>query len=119
VLDTQNDHPRVTFHLVPEDVWRARSTRTEYLPEAYEADGFIHCTDGEDEVISVGNRYYTSDARPYVVLTISRERLTSPVKYEDPAGIFPHIYGPLNLDAVVEERPVLRDADGTFLAIGS
>ncbi|MEA2585813.1 MAG: hypothetical protein QOF33_3898, partial [Thermomicrobiales bacterium] len=31
---------------------------------------------------------------------------------------YPHIYGPLNVDAVVEVRPVRRDADGTFVAIG-
>jgi uncharacterized protein (DUF952 family) len=119
VTDSRNDNPPLTYHLVPEEVWRARSKSFAYLPEAYEADGFIHCTDGETEVIAVGNRYYTGDPRDYVVLTISREKLASPVKYEDPARIFPHIYGPLNLDAVVDVRPVLRDEDGTFLAIGS
>ncbi len=119
MIDAQRDHPPVTYHLVPEDVWEARSKGTEYLPEAYEADGFVHCTDGETELVAVGNRYYTGDARPYVVVSISRDRLTAPVKYEDPARIFPHIYGPLNLDAVVDVRPVLRGKDGTFLAIGS
>lgn len=119
MTETRNDDPPVIYHLVPEEVWQARSQGTEYLPEAYEADGFIHCTDGETEVIAVGNRYYTADARSYIVLSISRDRLTAQVKYEDPARIFPHIYGPLNLDAVVAVRPVIRRADGTFLAIGS
>jgi uncharacterized protein (DUF952 family) len=119
VPDTKTDYPPQTYHLVPREVWQANSTEAEYLPEAYEVDGFIHCTDGESEVIAVGNRYYTTDERDYVVLVIARDKLTSPVKYEDPAQIFPHIYGPLNLDAVAEVRAVLRGADGTFLAIGS
>ncbi|MEA2527586.1 MAG: hypothetical protein QOF73_4813 [Thermomicrobiales bacterium] len=112
------DAPPVTYHLVPREVWQAQATATEYLPEAYEADGFIHCTDGEAEVIAVGNRYYRGDARDYVVLAIARDRVTSPVKYEDAARDYPHIYGPLNVDVVVEVRPVRRDADGTFVAIG-
>jgi uncharacterized protein (DUF952 family) len=115
----KSDHPPLTYHLVPEEVWQERSKGTEYLPEAYEADGFIHCTDGETDVIAVGNRYYTADTRPYLVLSISRDRLAAPVKYEDPARLFPHIYGPLNLDAVVAVRPVTREEDGTFLTIGS
>lgn len=112
------DYPPITFHLVPREVWDARSSGSEYVPEACEADGFIHCTDGEQEVIAVGNRYYRGDRRAYVVLSIARARLTAPVKYEDPARNFPHIYGPLNLDAVVDVRPIRRAADGTFLGIG-
>ncbi len=111
--------PPITYHLVPRDVWQAAATSLHYLPEAYAADGFIHCTDGDAEMVAVGNRYYQSDPRPYVVLAISRARLTSLVKYEDPGRIFPHIYGPLNTDAVVEVFPVRRDADGRFVSFGA
>ena len=110
--------PPITYHLAPRDVWQAQASATEYLPEAYEVDGFIHCTDGEAEVINVGNRYYQGDTRDYVVLTIDRDRVRAPVRYEDPGRIYPHIYGPLNLDAVIEIRPARRDPDGRFIAIG-
>jgi uncharacterized protein (DUF952 family) len=113
------DHPPITFHLVPRDVWEARSSGNQYLPDAFDSDGFIHCTDGEDEVIAVGNRYYTGDPRAYVVLSIARDRLAAPVRYEDPAHVFPHIYGPLNLDAVVAVRSVRRDDQGRFVEIGA
>jgi uncharacterized protein (DUF952 family) len=43
--------------------------------------------------------------------------LQSPVRYDDPAQIYPHIYGPINLDAVVEVRRVIRLADGSFSEI--
>ncbi len=32
-------------------------------------------------------------------------------------AFFPHIYGPLNFDAVTELLTVKRDADGSFLSI--
>jgi len=118
VNDKEQDHPPVTYHLVPDEVWSAQSSVSAYLPENYDSDGFIHCTDGEAEVIAVGNRYYTADPRDYAVLSISRDKLVARVKYEDPGRRYPHIYGPLNTDAVVEVRPVRRASDGTFVAIG-
>lgn len=110
---------QVTLHLTPEDVWDAQKTQPHYLPEAFPQDGFIHCTNGEDELIAVGNRYYQADKRPFIVLTVSLPRLQSAVTVEDPGRIFPHIHGPLNLDAVVAVRPVVRAADGAFIAIGT
>jgi uncharacterized protein (DUF952 family) len=111
-------HLQVTFHLLPREEWQAQFSADHYLPETFEADGFIHCTDREAEVLAVGNRYYASDGRDYVVLSIARDRIAAPVKYEDPARVFPHIYGPLNLDAVVAVRPVRRDDGGRFVGIG-
>jgi uncharacterized protein (DUF952 family) len=110
--------PSITYHLAPRDIWLAAATSAHYLPEAYTADGFIHCTDGAAEVVAVGNRYYQGDPRPYVVLAISRARLTAPVKYEDAGRIFPHVYGPLNTEAVVEVLQVHREPDGRFVSFG-
>ena len=106
-----------TLHLTPREVWEAQAERKMYVPEAFEREGFIHCTDGVANVIEAGNRYYVADARPFVCLVIDLERLTAPVKYEDAAHIFPHIYGPLNTDAVVRVRVVRRDTSGDFLTL--
>ena len=46
------------------------------------------------------------------------DRLAAPVRYEDPDAVYPHIYGPLNVDAVLSVRLVERGADGEFLALG-
>ena len=107
----------ITFHLVARDVWEAQRSRDVYEPEAFAADGFVHCTDGEREVIDTANRYYRDDPRSYVVLTLDVEALASEVKYEDPAHIFPHVYGPIETAAVRDVRDVRRDADGTFLSL--
>ena len=105
----------VTYHLVPKQVWEKQREQSEYLPEAFSQDGFIHCTNGLEELVNVGNRYYTSDERPFLVLILDVSKIQAPVRYDDPDEIYPHIYGPLNTDAVVGTLEVRRDENGTFL----
>ncbi|MBA2520561.1 MAG: DUF952 domain-containing protein [Chloroflexia bacterium] len=117
----QRDAPRKpageTLHLVPEPVWEARRQAPAYTPEAFEREGFIHCTDGDANLLGVANTFYLDDPRPYLVLVLDLDRLRSPVRYEDPAQIYPHIYGPINREAVVAVRRAVRLADGSFSKI--
>jgi uncharacterized protein (DUF952 family) len=106
----------ITYHLVPEPVWAERGYQAEYLPDAFEADGFIHCTNGLDPLIEVGNMFYRSDAREYGVLVLDTTRITSEIRYDDEERVYPHIYGPLNTDAVMGRLMVVRDPDGKFAA---
>lgn len=108
----------VTYHLSPREVWEAQQAQPEYLPEAFAQDGFIHCTDGLDRLVEIANMFYTGDPREYVTLILDTEKLTSRVQYDDPDQHFPHIYGPLNTDAVIGQLKVTRGEDGTFLTIG-
>ncbi len=106
----------LTYHLVPSAVWEAQRSEPEYTPEAYEADGFIHCTDGLDQLLKVANMFYVDDKRPYTVLVLDVSQIDCPVRYDDPDQVFPHIYGPLNTSAVRGELSVRRDDDGAFVA---
>jgi len=126
VIDADQDDPAVaarpgghTYHLTPEPVWRAQEQQQAYQPEAFEVDGFIHCTDGEVNLLAVANAFYQADQRPYVVLVLDRDRINAPVRFEDADRIFPHIYGALNRDAVVDVRRAIRLADGSFVSITS
>lgn len=114
--DTPNPH--ITLHLCPVPIWERQQLAADYLPEAYQNDGFIHCTDGDDRMISVGNMFYTGDLRPFVVLSVDLDANGERWVYEDPEQVFPHIYGPIHPRAVVAVRPVLRAEDGTFQSIG-
>jgi uncharacterized protein (DUF952 family) len=107
----------VTLHLTAEAVWRAQANSVWYEPEAFAQDGFIHCTDGEQNVLDTGNRYYRGDPRPYVMLVIDIERVEQRVVYEDANRMFPHIYGRLNHNAVADVRSIERAHDGTFLSV--
>lgn len=116
--DNGEQRPAVTLHLVPEDVWLAQKDASQYLPDRFSGEGFIHCTHGHDVVIEVGNRYYRDDARAYLVLEVDLARVAAPVVYEDDERRFPHIYGPLERHAVRRVNRIERAADGTFIAIG-
>ena len=104
----------VTYHLVPVEEWQAKQQGDEYTPQAFAMDGFIHTTNGLEELAAVGNRYYKDDPRGYLALILDVANIVSPVRYDDPDQIFPHIYGPLNPSAIIGTLVAVRDADGTF-----
>lgn len=104
----------VAYHLVPIPVWEERGSAPTYVPEAYEQDGFIHTTNGLDPLLEVANMFYTGDARRFMVLVLDASKLTSELRYDDEGQVYPHIYGPLNTDAVIGKLAVDRDAKGRF-----
>jgi len=94
-----------------------QSAGVDYLPSTYDADGFIHCTEGAENLIDTANRYYRDDRRAFVALIIDPSKVRAEVRYEDPARIYPHIYGAVNRDAIVRVARVRREADGTFVGV--
>ncbi len=109
---------RPTFHLVPAEVWARHVPGTEYAAATLESEGFIHCTDGAEELIATANRYYRDDPRAYVVLTIDLDVVDAPWRVEDAAGIYPHVHGAIPAAAIVDVLPVRRAADGRFDRLG-
>lgn len=110
---------RDIFHITTEADWaRAQaegaysaSTRGLTLAQV----GFVHCA-FEEQVARVANSFFRGVAK-LVVLRIAINRLNATVRYEDVEGgnePFPHVYGPLNLDAVVAIVPLSPDRAGTF-----
>src|SRR3954452_16444489 len=98
------------FHIATESDWAgaqqsgayATSTRGRTL----EDEGFLHAA-RRDQVAGVFDRYYADADEPLVLLTIDTDRLDVPWR-EDAVGddTFPHIYGPLSPEAVVDVRSV-------------
>jgi uncharacterized protein (DUF952 family) len=116
---TEEASTGVTLHLTTEDVWAAHERASLYYPERFADEGFVHCTDGEAHVIDVGNRYYRADPRPFLVLDVDLSKVRARAIYEDEARIYPHIYGPIDRDAILRVRRVERAGNGSFLRIGS
>ncbi len=108
---------RPTLHLVPEATWLTRDPSAPYTPAMYAVDGFIHCTDGDDAMVKTANRFYRSDPRPFLALTVDLDATTSPWRIDDPGTPYPHVYGPIDPAAVVAVRRFVRDANGTFTEI--
>ena len=89
-----------------------RSTVDKTLAE----EGFIHASQAS-QVARTANRFYREVPGDLVLLVIDPALLRAEVRYEDVPGAelpFPHIYGPLNVDAVVAARPFAAGSDGTF-----
>lgn len=108
----------VIYHLAPAERWRNWPAGADYLPAEYDADGFVHCTAGDDLMLRVANRFYGAAPGAFTLLVIDPARLTAPLKWErsadDLAPLFPHIYGPIAADAIVATRQAQRSADGAF-----
>jgi uncharacterized protein (DUF952 family) len=101
------------YHLVSRAAWEQRPAGP-YRADSLAGEGFIHCS-YQDQVGWVANSFYRDEA-DLLVLCIDTERLSSPVRDEDP-GIgrkFPHVYGPIDPAAVVEARTLRRDAAGNW-----
>lgn len=96
------------YHVVLPDVWDRAKTNSFYEAESLASEGFIHCSYA-DQLDGVLERYY-ADAGKVVILSIETDKLTSPLVSEPSTGgePYPHIYGPINTDAVVgvDERSV-------------
>lgn len=106
---------RLTYHATTKAHWDTLDPSEPYLPRDFDADGFIHCTDGAEALSIVLTTYYKHEPGEWIVLYLDADRITSPVSYDDPAEIFPHIYGPINRDAIMAAKEIGRAPDGTFL----
>ena len=86
-----------------------------YAPESLAQEGFIHFSTVE-QILDTANRFYHSDPN-LQVLVVDPEKLTAEVRYENLEGgevLFPHLYGPLNREAVLKIVRLTPDSDGRF-----
>jgi uncharacterized protein (DUF952 family) len=110
------------YHITSRQAWSDARERGEYRAESLETEGFIHCST-ESQVVPVAQKYYKGHA-DLLLLVIEPALLSSELRWEPPSGgtppgvpegdLFPHIYGPINLDAVVQVFDLVANADGQF-----
>lgn len=81
----------------------------------FPVDGFIHCSTRE-QVIQVANARFRGQSG-LILLFIDTDKVTAEIIYENLEGgpqLFPHIYGELNTDAVVQVSDFEPAEDGYF-----
>jgi glutathione S-transferase len=108
------------FHIATRDDWDQARDIGEYTRSSagktLAEEGFIHASQAS-QVTRTANKFYRDVPGELLVLVIDPGLLRAEVRYEDVAGAelpFPHIYGPLNTDAVVEVLPLTPGPDGAF-----
>jgi uncharacterized protein (DUF952 family) len=110
--------PSALVHLCSNDEWRSAQAAGEHRPDSLEGCGFVHLSMPE-QVHLPANRLYAGRT-DLVLLRIDPALLTAPIRWEpgvasDPdAMLFPHLYGELPVNAVINVTPYLPGPDGRF-----
>lgn len=119
----QADQVTRIYHITSRAAWKAAQAAGEYRTPSLESDGFIHfCRRGQ--VQGVADSFYLGE-EGLVLLEVETARLRADLRLELPAGLpppegsppgerFPHLYGPLNLEAVVALHDFPPGPDGSF-----
>jgi uncharacterized protein (DUF952 family) len=108
------------YHIATRADWERARRDGEYttstIGKTLAEEGFIHASRAE-QVAGVANMFYRGLPDDLLLLVIDAGQVRAEIRHEDVPGAgapFPHIYGPLNTDAVVAVRPLPAGPDGEF-----
>ena len=107
------------LHIAQESAWLSAVPSGIYRADSLETEGFIHCSTPA-QVLGPANERFRGQEE-LVLLSIDPEKVATPIIYEDcyeSGQAFPHIYGPLDVAAVMAVIPFPPQADGSFLLPG-
>jgi uncharacterized protein (DUF952 family) len=93
----------IIYHVTTREEWNKATENGAYIAPSLEIENFIHCSKAE-QVAGVLQRYFKGKV-DLVRLTIDTDKLTAPWQLDRAPSIneeFPHVYGPINTDAVIE-----------------
>lgn len=103
------------YHIAGKNDWLEAKQSGVYICESLKKEGFIHCST-QQQIIPVANRFYKG-AHDLVLLQLDADNIKKEIKYENLEGgedLFPHIYGPIYLDAVISSVDFMPGEDGLF-----
>lgn len=111
------------YHITTGEAWKTALEDGTYRTESLASEGFIHCST-RGQVVGVANAFY-QDVSDLVILRID-EALAGDVRYEAPAedgyaspdDRFPHLYGPLPVEAVIQVVGLPSNMDGRYALPG-
>ena len=104
------------LHATSRTAWSAAQKSGMYTTDSLAGQGFIHCSK-TSQILRVANLFYAGQ-HGLVLLVIDPARLASELRWEPgadlPTDLFPHVYGPINIEAVVKVLDFESDAAGKF-----
>jgi uncharacterized protein (DUF952 family) len=103
------------FHITTRKQWKEAILLGTYRASSLDDEGFIHCST-QQQILRSANEYYYGQP-DLVMLCISSSKVEAPIVYEDSykkGEFFPHIYGTLNLDAVMQAFDFPPNRTGLF-----
>lgn len=102
------------LHICKKSAWNQAQNAGEYRGDTLESEGFIHCSTSE-QVVEVADSLFKG-VQDLLLLLIDENKVVSAIKFEDSGNgnLYPHIYGPLNLDAITKTVDFHPDLNGDF-----
>jgi uncharacterized protein (DUF952 family) len=103
----------VIYKIVPASLWREAESAGVFTGAPVDlADGFIHFSTAVQVEETAARHFAGQDG--LLLVAVSAEALGDALRWEPSRGgaLFPHLYGPLALDAVVWSTPLPLGADG-------
>lgn len=104
------------FHIIDSAQWNVAKLENEYRPERFKTEGFIHLSK-KDQILRPANLLYQGQQN-LLLLIIDPDMLEAEVVYEPgshgESELFPHLYGPLNVNAVIDDVLFPCEPDGSF-----
>jgi len=101
------------LHICTQQAWEQAQQAGKYSPPSLVSEGFIHCSRPE-QIVPVANLFYRGTV-DLVLLWIDPQKVEHEIRWEIVGEqLFPHIYGPLNLQAVCKVKDYPADPDGRF-----
>jgi uncharacterized protein (DUF952 family) len=107
---------KAIYKILGEGDYAAAKSRGHFLGSSDDLrDGFIHFSAGH-QVVGTLAKHYAGQAN-LVLLSVDPHRLGPALKWEKSRNgdLFPHLYGPLALDAIVAELPLALDDDNQHI----
>ncbi len=101
-------------HISQRQQWLAARETDSYEVDSLESEGFIHCSRPE-QLVKTANSFFRGQ-QDLVLLKIDPALVDAEIRYEALASdeAFPHIYGPLNRNAVIQVIDFAPGTDGEF-----
>ena len=104
------------YHICSQDYWKNSQGLAAYQAESLETEEFIHCSTA-GQVDRVLNTFYRGQ-KDLVLLMIDPSLLVPELKWEPvldkPDELFPHIFGSINADAILNVIDIDQDPLGNF-----
>lgn len=112
----------IIYHLAFRSDWETAVIEGEYRAPSLAEEGFIHASGDEAQMLGVAARLFAGRT-DLLALDVDSRRLpeSSPLVWEPSRSgeIYPHVYGPINLHAVVRIRAIAPDeASASGFALG-
>ena len=110
------------LHITTKKAWEKALIEGEYTTPSLKSEGFIHCST-VTQTADTAN-IFCKGQKGLALLCIDENKLKSECKFEGPIGgprrdpsigtLYPHIYGPINISAVIKIVDFPVNEDGLF-----